>query len=67
MAKEKRGLISVLMWIVGVIVSLAVGFGMINGILTIPYVQVVVPIAGWIVVIGALLGVLMVIVDALSK
>lgn len=38
-------------WITGVLVSLAVGFGMINGVLTIPYVQVIVPIAGWIVVV----------------
>lgn len=63
MAKE-GGLLELIMWIVGVLVSLAVGFGMINGILTVPYVQAVVPAAGWIVVVGTIIGVVMAIVRA---
>jgi hypothetical protein len=60
----KASLLGVIMWIVGVLVSLAVGFGMISGTLTVPYVQSVVPIAGWIVVIGTVVGVIIAIVKA---
>ncbi len=60
----KTGLLEVIIWIVGVLVSLAVGFGMISGTLTVPYVQVIVPIAGWIVVIGTVVGVIAAIVKA---
>lgn len=51
-------------WITGVLVSLAVGFGMIDGVLTIPYIQVLVPLAGWIVVILTIIGAIMAIVQA---
>lgn len=60
----KGGLLSLVMWIVGVLVSLAVGFGMTSGALTVPYVQAVVPIAGWIVVIGTVIGVILAIANA---
>jgi len=63
MAKQS-GLLGIVMWIVGVLVSLAVGFGMTSGALTVPYVQAVVPIAGWIVVIGTVIGVILAIIDA---
>ncbi len=55
-------LIALAAWIVGVLVSLAVGFGMAWGTLTVPYVQSIVPLAGWIVVILTLLGVIFAIV-----
>lgn len=51
-------------WITGVLVSLAVGFGMIDGVLTIPYIQVLVPLAGWIVVILTIIGAIMAIIQA---
>ncbi|MBU3912533.1 MAG: hypothetical protein KKE50_00410 [Nanoarchaeota archaeon] len=63
---KKKGLRSVVMWIVGVLVSLAVGFGMTSGTLTVPYLGSIVPIAGWIVIIGAVLGVILAIVDAVN-
>ncbi|HUS50048.1 MAG TPA: hypothetical protein VMZ91_07775 [Candidatus Paceibacterota bacterium] len=62
----KTGLLDVIMWIVGVLVSLAVGFGMTSGTLTVPYVQPIVPIAGWIVVLGTVIGVIMAIVKAIK-
>jgi len=62
----KTGLLDVIMWIVGVLVSLAVGFGMTSGTLTVPYVQPIVPIAGWIVVLGTVIGVILAIVKALK-
>ena len=64
---KQKGLISILMWIVGVIVSLAVGSGMISGILAVPYIpDIVVVIAGWIVVIATLLSAIMAILSALK-
>jgi len=65
MAKQQKGLIGVLMWLVGVIVSLAVGFGMTSGTLTVPYIpEIIVSIAGWVVVVATLLGVVMAIIGA---
>jgi hypothetical protein len=63
---KKAGLLEAVMWIVGVLVSLAVGFGMISGTLTVPYVGIIVPIAGWIVVIGTIIGVIAAIVRAIK-
>ena len=55
-------------WLTGVLVSLAVGFGMIYGTLPIPRVpDVVIAVAGWIVVILAILGVLLKIIDKLGN
>jgi len=66
MAKQK-GLIGILMWLVGVIVSLAVGFGMTSGTLVVPYIpDIIVVIAGWVVVIATLLGVIMAILDSVK-
>lgn len=56
-----------IMWIVGVLVSLAVGFGMVDGTLRVPLVpSVVMIVAGWIVVVLTLLGVLLKIIDLAS-
>lgn len=60
MAKSESGLMAVIAWIVGILVSLAVGFGMIGETLIIPAIPAVVTIiAGWIVVIGAVISVIM--------
>jgi purine-cytosine permease-like protein len=50
-------------WITGILVSLAVGFGMIQGVLTVPYVQAVVPIAGWVVIILTIVSVILAIAN----
>ena len=58
---------SSLLWVVGILVSLAVGFGMVNGALTIPFIpSVLTALAGWIVIILTLLGVLLKIIDVIS-
>ena len=65
MAKN-ASLLGIITWIVGVIVSLAVGFGMTgDGPLSIiPVIPtIVVNIAGWIVIIGTVIGVVMAIVQ----
>jgi len=55
----KTSLMGIVAWIVGVIVSLAVGFALIDGVIAVPYIGVVNIIAGWIVVLGAIIGVIM--------
>jgi hypothetical protein len=66
MAKKKTRsmLLNTIAWVTGIIVSLVVGFGMINGTLGLPgwlggthiIGQWVVFIAGWIVVVTTLVG-----------
>ncbi len=61
-----------MIWLVGVLVSLAVGFGMTDGTLRIPFLSqmgggIVVMAAGWIVVILAVLGVILKIIDKEGK
>lgn len=60
-------LVGFLAWITGVIVSLAVGFGMTSGTLTVPKIQPVVPFFGWVVVITTLLSVLLAIIHRVRK
>ena len=51
-------------WITGVLVALAVGFGMKDGTLSVPLVEPIVPLAGWVVIILTIIGVIMAIIDA---
>ena len=59
MANKGPGLMAILAWIVGIIVSLAVGFALIDGTIAVPFIGVANVIAGWVVVIGAIISVLM--------
>ncbi len=65
-AKPVNKALSIIAWITGVLVALAVGFGMADRILTIPYVQPIVPLAGWIVIILTIIGAIMAIAEALK-
>ncbi|MEI7718620.1 MAG: hypothetical protein WCI72_02040 [archaeon] len=59
MAKQSFNFSAFIAWIVGVLVSLAVGSGMIQQVLTVPYIAPIITIiAGWIVVIGAIISVI---------
>ena len=54
MARKNPKILNFVAWLTGVIVSLAVGFGMIGGTLTLPTWlggDVVAMVAGWIVVL----------------
>ena len=56
-------------WVTGVIVALSVAFGMIDGTLSLPVWlggATLALIAGWIVVITTILGVVLVIVDKVN-
>lgn len=69
--KHEKGLlekaVGLLAWLTGVIVSLAVGFGMTSETLTVPKIQVVVPFFGWVVIITTLLSVVLAIIHRLQK
>jgi hypothetical protein len=53
-------IVGIFAWVVGVIVSLAVGSGMIDSTLTIPGIpEIVTVIAGWVVVVGAIISVIL--------
>ena len=59
MVKQGGMVLHLLKWITGVIVSLAVAFGMTSGVLTVPYLTAITPIIGWIVVVTTLLSVIL--------
>ncbi len=69
-ARPISTLVNITVWITGILVSLAVGFGMIQGTLTIPLLSdiaegLIVVWAGWIVVILTILSIILAIVDRL--
>ena len=58
--EEENKLISIFAWVVGILVSLAVGAGMIQNILTVPGIpNLIIQIAGWVVVVGAIISVVL--------
>lgn len=67
MAKKQGGkVMNFVAWLTGVIVSLAVGFAMIGGTLTLPWWlggDVLAMIAGWIVVVTTLISAVMAILQ----
>ena len=66
MAKGKpvSSLVSLAAWLTGVLVSLAVGFGMADGVLKVRWIPEVVTVAaGWLVVILTVVSVVLAIAD----
>ena len=60
MEEKDNTLISIFAWVVGILVSLSVGSGMIQNILTVPGIpHIVTQGAGWVVVIGSILSVVL--------
>lgn len=61
-------LVAIILWLTGVIVALAVGFGLILDTLIIPFLpDAVTQTAGWIVVVLTILGVLLALIDHLTQ
>ena len=60
MAKGSGKVLNFVAWLTGVIVSLAVGFALVGGTLSVPYIGVINIIAGWIVVVTTIISVIMV-------
>ena len=68
MEKEKpvSSLINIAAWITGVLVSLAVGFGMVDGVLSVRFIPAVITvIAGWLVVVLTIVSVILAIANKL--
>jgi hypothetical protein len=67
MAKPLKKFWTFIMWLVGLLVALAVGFGMTSGTLLIKWLPLIVTqVAGWIVIITTLIGVIMALIDLLK-
>ena len=57
MGKKVKNLLNFVVWLTGILVSLAVGFAMTGGTLTVPWLPVIITVvAGWIVIITTLLS-----------
>ncbi|MDP2628363.1 MAG: hypothetical protein Q8P15_00505 [Nanoarchaeota archaeon] len=65
MAKRQSGMVlNFVAWLTGVLVSLAVGFGLTDGVLYVKWIPLVVTqVAGWIVVITTLVSVVLAIIQ----
>ena len=60
-------LVGFIVWLVGILVFLAVGFGMVAETLTVPWLPNIITItAGWFVVLLTVLGFLLKIIDLIS-
>ena len=58
--KYKSRELNIIAWFTGIIVSLAVGFGLVGGTLSVPYIGIVNVIFGWLVIAMTLVGIIMV-------
>jgi len=58
--KYKSQALNIIAWITGIIVSLAVGFGLIGGTLSVPYIGIVNVFFGWLVIATTIVGIVMV-------
>lgn len=55
--KKVKSVLNFVAWLTGVIVSLAVGFAMIDSVLTVRWIpEIVTQVAGWIVVVTTLVS-----------
>ncbi len=55
--KNIKGVLNFVAWLTGIIVALAVGFAMIDGVLAVRWIpEIVTQVAGWIVVATTLLS-----------
>ena len=63
MAKQ-GAILNFVAWLTGVIVSLAVGFALVGGTLSVPYIGITNVIAGWVVVVTTLISVVMALAKA---
>jgi len=63
MAKKESRVLNFIAWLTGVIVALAVGFGLISGTLSVPYIGIFNEIAGWVVVAITAIGVVLAIIQ----
>ena len=53
---KKNVFLNLIVWLTGIIVALAVGFALISGTLSVPYIGIANVIAGWVVVVTTVLA-----------
>jgi hypothetical protein len=59
--KKVKSLLNFVMWLTGVIVSLAVGFALADGVLYVRWIpEIVTQVSGWIVILTTLLSAVLV-------
>jgi len=58
-AKQGGKVLNFIAWFTGVVVSLAVGFALIDGTIAVPYLAIVNVIVGWVVIITTLISVIL--------
>ena len=59
--------VNIVVWLVGILVALSVGSGMIGKVLVVPFILPIITVsAGWIIVVLALLGALLSVIDYFS-
>ncbi|RLG13275.1 hypothetical protein DRN69_05895 [Candidatus Pacearchaeota archaeon] len=64
MKKQGSKVLNFVAWLTGILVSLAVGFAMIDGVLTVRWIPLIVTqIAGWIVVVTTLVSVVLAVIN----
>jgi predicted membrane protein len=64
MAKQGGKVLNFIAWLTGIIVSLAVGFALIGGTLSVPYLGIVNVIAGWVVVVTTIISAVLAVIKA---
>jgi len=58
--KKTKNLLNFVAWLTGVIVSLAVGFAMVDGVLYIRWIpDIITVVAGWIVIVTTVVSVIL--------
>lgn len=63
MAKQGGRALHFVAWLTGILVSLAVGFGMVDGVLNIRWIpETITVIVGWVVVITTLVSAVLIII-----
>jgi len=63
-----QGLVTFIVWVTGIIVSLAVGFGMVDGVLTVNFMPEAMTVAaGWVVIVLTISSALLAIIERLIR
>lgn len=60
-------LLGIVLWVTGILVALAVGFGMTSKVLVIPGLESATVAAGWIVVVLTVVGVVLAVIDKFTE
>lgn len=63
MAKKNSKALNFVAWLTGIIVSLAVGFALTGGTLSVPYIGILNVVARWVVIITTLISVVLAILN----